>query len=428
MTRILTDGFEHQRVASGTGSEYNEQVVEAVTPNVTITGTCTIDTSTPRSGAACLSCAASAINRQLYPITTVVGRTYYYHFGFRFNAAPSTTSVFFAVRDGTGQKVVLQLNTNRTIRMEDQAGTLVASGTTTLSVDTYYTIELAVNVPTSGNGAVNLRINGTDEPNLSGLSIDVRTNTAITTHWLGHNTSGDTASTFKFDDFIINDDQGSVDNSYVGLGHKIIWLAAVSDSARTLWTRGDGTTTTGLFNDVDAKPAAGSNTPANNLQIRTTTTTGTGSYDAVSATYTSGGIGGEDSIVGIRAVYRGCGTSTTGTNDGSGQLVANPADGGATTWTTLFDTAAPSAVDGTTGQPWTSRASAWQRSATGLSVARGTGCTYRITKVTSSARDHYIDSMFVEVEYVDRAATLNPHAQFRGPQQAAIPSPGGMYA
>jgi hypothetical protein len=224
------------------------------TESATTSGTISVQGTTKRSGAYAL---------QVNPTTTAVG---YHQFRNSTWTAGSVDAVFahddlyvtFYFRDATkpaandeeimqfqhtgGTKLAIRINSSGNLLAYNGTPTLVATGSTALSADTWYRLD--VKCGTSATvGAYEVKINGTSE--FSGT-----TNTSANQHTLIRvgkvaNRNGNTVDYF-YDDLIISD------SAYVGAGAVEI-MVCTSSGTYSQWTAGTGST----FAEVDDVPHDG---------------------------------------------------------------------------------------------------------------------------------------------------------------------------
>lgn len=399
MTRLITDGFEHQKIPTATLAEYTG--VERAAAVATVT----VNTANPRSGAACFSFGPSAINGVAYSsLTTTLDSTYYYKAAIRFNAVPSVQCQILDVR-AAGSLLTLRLNTTGTLRVYDSVPTALGSPTAALSVNTWYVVELQFVVPTAGNGTVSLVIDGVPEVNNQALSGNFL-NASFTALRAGHLNAGETATTMLVDDVMLNDNQGSPpDNTYPGVS-KIVWLLPTTDNAvGTGWLEADGTSDA-LYTNVDNTPPTGvTATPTTGAtQIKNASASASAlNYDANAQSYTANGIAHSDLLIATRMIARAAGSSATGTNDAILRVVSNPADAADTTSLALFDSVA--GADSSTPTTW--RTGATSR-VIYPDIVRGTAPVIRIGKNANTTRVAQVDQMALEVEYLVGGNTLTP--------------------
>jgi len=162
-----------------------------------------------------------------------------------------------------------------TRRLEAYVGTtLVATGTTVLTVDTWYLLELHVKIADTG-GVIEVRLDSNAEINYTG---DTKPGTDTNVDMLRLCGFGNTTSQATyFDDFTVNDTSGTSDNSWVGDRR---YIAVVPDGAGTTtqWTPSAGAN----YQCVDEIP------PSSSDYVSTTATAQTDTYSMANPSLPSG--------------------------------------------------------------------------------------------------------------------------------------------
>lgn len=401
MARLITSGFESQKlttVAATNGEGQGTRIGGA--------GTLTIDTTTPRSGAACASSAAAAEAYFQSAISGVAGRSYFVRQATRFSSvAPSATLNFLQIFSSVRLLDVALLTTGEIVLRLKNASTILSTAFKP-AANTWYVFELKTLVPAAGEGTVQLVIRSDAGAVLyesAGTTAALGT-AAITSVFSGRAEATDTNVTVRIDDLAINDDQGASQTSFPGPG-KIVLLKPIEDSALgTGWQNPDNSTTK-LWEDVDNTPPVGVASPGSGKsQVKNASATaGELAYDAVVQSYETGGVGAADTVNLTMGLFRLSGSSTTGTNNALGKVVSNPADAGNTTFTSAFDI-----VAGTEPTGW----GTWLTTVVyAPSVTKATKPVIRIIKNDASTRVHMADLMGLLVEYTvstTQKVTLTP--------------------
>lgn len=265
MARLITCGFEQQQYSATVSAAEGQGFAATNGAGGTAPA---IDTTVKRSGAAALRLANKGFSYWDWNGGVASNdRWYYFRTYFRFSAAPSAQFAFITVEGGTSNHLLeVKLNTDRTIRMYRASGaTAVGSASSALSVDTWYRVEVGINVPASGtSGQCELRIDGTT---VASGTADL-TNGAPRYWILGDYNFVSPGINCYFDDVALNDDQGSSQNSWPGDG-KILLLAGKGAGAYVTpdWS-------TSFFTDDDYwsatshQPPIGAASPAHETQIQ----------------------------------------------------------------------------------------------------------------------------------------------------------------
>lgn len=175
---------------------------------------CSINTTTKRSGAASLRVNTSSSSDYVQNKIRASGTSaLYFRFYLRIATAPSAdTTIGVLTNDAVSSSISLILKTDRTLQHSYYDGadtTNVGSPSSALSLNTWYRIEISYDDATGGNPTT-ARLDGVQFA--SGNSIDV----GVTTLWVGVVDSA-TADLY-FDDIAINDSSGSTQTSFPGAG------------------------------------------------------------------------------------------------------------------------------------------------------------------------------------------------------------------
>lgn len=179
-------------------------------------------------------------------IVGVYTTTSYHRFYFRYGTKPASgDEEFFNVLNSSNQqKLCLRLNSSGQIAAYDSAASLLATGTTALSANTWYRIEVQCGTGTSANWEV--RINGVSE--ISGTG-NLRTDQMYLTGF-GKRTDRDGNSVdFYFDDWLYDDAAYPPDGAHILL---------VPDSNGTYQTFSIGAGSGSHYQVIDEIPPDGS--------------------------------------------------------------------------------------------------------------------------------------------------------------------------
>jgi len=195
MTRVWSEGFEMKDLVVYTS-------VSAV-----------IDTTYVRSGAASLLLAKSV---NLYHSFTGIAELYL-RFGFYWwnsNASPS----FYIFWRNSGTELGF-IYFNGGVFYLYVNGSLVATGTMTISQSAWYLVELHVKIGDGAAGSLELKVDGISNATYTG-DTKPGADTTVTNIWFRNDSSGLGANAFFYiDDIGLNDTAGAVDNSWCGDGH-----------------------------------------------------------------------------------------------------------------------------------------------------------------------------------------------------------------
>lgn len=393
MARLLTAGFE-SGITITTAQYGGERDANGV--EVRQTGTTSYQATTARNGGRALQCGPSAANyEQVIGLTHTVDVPTYARFYFRFTAAPTETLQVWAWRLNGTVVATLDLLTTRALRLNVNASGS-AGNSSVLSVDTWYRIETAITIPASGNGSVELRIDGVTAVGPS--AGNVGTTLTTTTHRIGHVTGSETAATLYFDDLAINDGTGANQNTWPGPGN-VTLLKPTSDNTKGTGWEGPQTTgsdTTDLYQNVDNVPPVGvahSDVDANaGAYVFNAANLGAASDFRVNCqSMSDAGIPSSAIPVLTQAYMRASCDSTTGTNNMELQGIT-PADSAVTC------NVEQTAVAGTEPTGWKSFRTVYTSLPT---LAHATNPVVEATKIlTGSTRAHMADQMGLLVEWI----------------------------
>lgn len=414
MARLSTSGLESQRLAT-------TAALSGESWSNTGAGV-TIDTTTPRSGAACAACAASATNLLTFAVGGVLGRSYFFRSALRFSSVTPSTNLGLAQATsaaGTCYQTILTTAGEISVFGNIAAKTIVATGFKPAK-DTWYVFEEKLNVPAAGNGKFQLIIRS-DAGVVLYESAEIEANygnSLVSGVAAGHLTSGETAVTVKVDDLAVNDDQGANEASYPGPG-KVVMLKPVADKGRTGFTGGGGVTTN-LWKAVDNTPPKGEASPGTDeTQIGTANANETDFYEPTLAAYTTpvaeggGGIKEGDTIKLVQALARS-GNSTTTTRNVGISGISNPV----LTETTRATGAVAAASDTATPPV------GWGTGFTAVSyapvVVLGTGPVLKVRRASATTNRINADQMGLLVEYKPSTAIEVPLQASSGVASATL--------
>ncbi len=402
MARLFTAGFESGIPAASPYGGERDGAVES-----RMTNTTTYQSSVARNGGRALQCSPSAANyEQITGLTHTVDVPTYARFYLRISSAPSTTVQIWAWRLNATVAADISLLGDRTLQLNAPA-TGVIGTSFALAVDTWYRVETSITIPASGNGSVELRIDGVSQA--SGAA-NVGTTLTTTTHRIGHVTAGETATTLYFDDLAINDGNGADQNTWPGEGNVSLLLPLVDSAVGTGWEapQTTGSDTTDLYQGVDNIPPEGvahSDTDANaNKYIFNAANLGAASEYRALCLAPIGILPAGAPIMLSQAYMRASCSSTTGTNNMELQGIT-PADSAVTC------NVEQTAVAGTEPTGWKSfRTAVTYRPSLALTDVP----VIEATKIlTGAARVHMVDQMGLLIEWrtpVEGSAALGATA------------------
>ncbi len=380
------------------GAELGHEHAEGLTLAGT---TLTFDTGTKRTGARSYKFTTSAANNTLTAsFTGVAGRGYYTCGHFLIPAASGLPGTDAAICQLGGSNYLVRLTAAGKIQfLQTLANQIGVDSAATITTDTWYRVEIFANV---GSGSSD----DSAEMRLDGVTVGSETNATRTTTaptgfqfgWIG---DPGTSEVIFWDDLAVNDDQGSVNNTWVG-NQKIYALLPVSDNARANWTGGAGGTTN-LFEAVNNTPPTGvavgaASTDATQIE---NPTSGTASYDANLTDYTTAGIGASDTVTAIQTVIEAGSNSTTGSDTMTHEMVSNPTI--AASGTNNVDI-----VAGTYPASWNRGVGTLTENPT---VTLATAPVMRVTKTAAVTRIHTVCLMALVVAVQPGEAKSAPDSQ-----------------
>jgi hypothetical protein len=239
MARLVSIGFEnndHDELTYAGGALY---------------GSPTISSSVKRSGgyAGRISSLTSATRMGWLVNTVAAGglAPTFFRFYLRIDTAPSaanTIAVFGSNFPGLSDVLALRLHADRTLRLYAPVGTSeIGAATSPLTTGEWYRVEVMYERSASGaDPRVSLRINGTTV--VDNVSCPDSGNNNF---WaLGGNLlqEAQTTGDWFFDDVAVNDNTGSLQNSWCGEGH-IVHLRPNAAGANNTWRQNNTTTANG---------------------------------------------------------------------------------------------------------------------------------------------------------------------------------------
>ena len=255
---------------------------QAVTDNVTLTGTAAYSTAQARTGAASIRCnPASAAQGFTNPPFMAMP---YVHFGLYVASLPSLDRLvtgtilagYIHLKLTSAGQLAVYLNT-----------TLIGTSSAAFASPGWHWVGIR---HVTGTSVVFLQIDGVDE--VTGTATVTGTNTNI-----GFGGTEASAVDAYFDDFIV-DDAGFLTSSKVDIA------LPISDQSRVAVTTGAGGTTN-LWDAINNTPPAGvasaSETATTNIEYPASTTA---EYTANLETYTTLGVGANDTVLAVQTLVR----------------------------------------------------------------------------------------------------------------------------
>lgn len=230
------------------------------------------DTVTVRSGTYSYKFDSTAGNVATFnqlTNTSILGRTYYFRQYYHYTNAPSSDTAILAVQSSGTVIYAVRLTTGALLQLWKHTNpggvdSQIGSSSAALTASQWYRIELKFKVNSGSNDDdVELRLDGVTVASETGATVTTVAWTDILWGWV---TAPGASKVCRSDDWALNDDQGSNQNSWPG-DAKVVLLVGLSDKVRpALWTGGAGGTTN-LWDAVNNKPPIGTATETDLTQI-----------------------------------------------------------------------------------------------------------------------------------------------------------------
>lgn len=186
----------------------------------TINESPTLDTTIKLAGLGSMKCRAAKTDYAQINMTPTTERTYYYRFYIYFDSSvtPSSNYGLFRISDATGTMLEVSLQTSKKFSCFNAiASANIGVTSPEVAPETWYCVEVKVKVPAAGNAEPAWRVlrpDGTTFHPEQKASGSLRNLGAKNVRFGGQSGSAGVAA--HYDAAVINDDQGSRDNSWVG--------------------------------------------------------------------------------------------------------------------------------------------------------------------------------------------------------------------
>ena len=155
-------------------------------------------------------------------------------FGYQWNTTGQTVSPWFYLRASTTNVLRIQLDSLNRLQVVNSAGTVIATGTTTIAQATWHYIEIKLVVGTSGSCELHLDGNS-GSPEITTTTGNFGTSNVDNIGFDGHTGP-------SIDDVYVVDTTGSAPrNTFLG-DVRVHTIAPTADGAHTAWTPNSGTT------------------------------------------------------------------------------------------------------------------------------------------------------------------------------------------
>lgn len=311
MARLFTSGFEINEPVSAPGLSPDGQ------PNSSNALSSTVQV---RSGTYALRINPTAATAyRNFTHTGVLGRTYFARFYLFIASAPLADFNIFYMNTVIPSIV---LTSSRTLYLKNNAGAVqIGSASSAISLNTWTMVELSWTIGSGSIDSAELRVEGST---IASATAQAWSDSAHGSFRLGDANSG--TCDLYFDDFSLNDDQGTVQNSWAGEG-RIVLLKPISLNANGgSWTDdAAATTSAALFAAVDNTPPNGiADTTAGGGNHQDRNAAANTSLDMNMTDYTTAGIAATDRIRAIVPIICTAAPVVTGAKTGSVGVVSNP--------------------------------------------------------------------------------------------------------
>lgn len=235
--RLLTVGFEENNLSQ--------------TMWTGITGSPSIVTTPVHSGTYALHCLAQNTFVRKDLVANKTSGTAWTRFEFRTADTPGALRRIHDVRNSSGgSNYILQINTDRTLRLQNIVTSTTADSSTALTVDTWHRIEVR-HLISDTVGELELFIDGTSEASITG---EDTLSTNVSRYQFGRTASDGGNQNFYWDDIAINDEAGTFQNGLPGDG-KIFLIEPSGDNTVT-WTKDGSSPAATNWEGVDDLPGA----------------------------------------------------------------------------------------------------------------------------------------------------------------------------
>lgn len=202
------------------------------------------DVFAPGGSRQALRVTQNSNNGGIYKALGITATTGVVGFAFRTNQATTTARSIYVVLDGTSEQISVRLNTSGQLTVS-RAGTLLATGTTALTTNTWYYIELKFTINNT-TGVVELMLDGVTEiASTTGLN----TRATANTQWTGFalwSATNNNSSHYYDDIYVLNAGSGS--NTFLG-PVSIPLLTVAGNGASADWSPNGGSNSGSVLTD-----------------------------------------------------------------------------------------------------------------------------------------------------------------------------------
>lgn len=158
--------------------------------------------------------------------------------GFAFlNTATNASRIVFTILDGTTEQISVRTNGSSVLTV-NRGTTVLATGTTVLSQNTWYFIELKFTISNAA-GVVELKLNGAAEIASTG-SLDTTNTANVQWNGVAIQSAGTTFTSGQFDDLYVLDTSTGSNTNFLG-PVRVVALPVVAPGNYAQWTANGGT-------------------------------------------------------------------------------------------------------------------------------------------------------------------------------------------
>lgn len=159
-------------------------------------------------------------------------------FGFYFTNSAASRNAIARILDGTSEQISIRTNSS-SVLIVSRSGTTLATGSTVLTSNTWYYIELKFTIGTGTAGAIELKLNGASEIAATS-SLNTRATSNTLWNGLGLVTQNQAGTAGYYDDVYALDPTSGTNTDFLG-PVSIIALAPSAAGNAAAWTPSSGT-------------------------------------------------------------------------------------------------------------------------------------------------------------------------------------------
>ena len=174
-------------------------------------------------------------------------KTVYIGYSFYRSHSGNGTAILYTLDSAKSIQIQVKLNTSNILELRDIGGTVLATGTTVLSLNTHYWLEFKIKIANAG-GIFDCKLEGATEFTYSGDTQWRATDSFLYIFW----TCNAPMQHYIIDDVYICNSDGSVNNTY--LGEQRAELITPESDNTIAWTRFSGATNAASVDDAIGAP------------------------------------------------------------------------------------------------------------------------------------------------------------------------------